>query len=93
MEGFYILPETSDTLRYFVELRAGERWFYASYRVDPGADRPVRVSFTRFYRVNGGREPIPLGEIDSLFLSVSNYNSATGFSARLAIRELGFYRH
>lgn len=91
MDGFYLEARTSETLRYFIELRCGDRWYYASLRVDPGDSRPVRVPFRHFYRVNGGRETMPLSRMDSMFLSVSNYNSATGFSARLSIRSIGFY--
>ncbi len=91
MDGFFLEALTSETLRYFVELRSGDRWYYASVRVDPGDSRPVRVPFRQFYRVDGGREAMPLSAVDSMFLSVSNYNSATGFSARLSIRSIGFY--
>jgi hypothetical protein len=91
MDGFFLEARTSETLRYFVELRSGSRWYYASVRVDQQDPRLVRVPFRTFYRVDGGRETMPLSRLDSMFLSVSNYNSATGFSARLAIRSIGFY--
>jgi hypothetical protein len=91
LDGVYLEADGSETLRYYVELRSGDRWYYASAKVEPGGRASVRIPFARFYRVNGGREPMPLAGMDSMFLSINNYNSATGFSARLVIRALGFY--
>ena len=89
--GFYIRAVSDKYLRYFVELRSGDRWYYASFKLYPGKENLCRVPFREFYRVNHSREEMPLAEIDSLFISGSNYTSRTGFSSELRIEEMGFY--
>ena len=89
--GFYIRAVSDKYLRYFVELRSGDRWYYASFKLHPGKENLCRVPFVEFYRVDHSREEMPLSEIDSLFISSSNYTSRTGFSSELEIKEMGFY--
>ena len=89
--GFYIRAVSDRYLRYFVELRSGDRWYYASFKLHPGKETLGRVPFAEFYRVGRSREEMPLSEIDSMFISGSNYTSRTGFSSELEIREMGFY--
>ncbi len=89
--GFYIRAVSDKYLRYFVELRSGDRWYYASFKLHPGKENLCRVPFAEFYRVGHSREAMPLSEIDSMFISGSNYTSRTGFSAEMEIREMGFY--
>ena len=66
-------------------------WYYASFKLHPGKETLGRVPFAEFYRVGRSREEMPLSEIDSMFISGSNYTSRTGFSSELEIREMGFY--
>ena len=89
--GFYIRAASDKYLRYFVELRSGDRWHYASFKLHPGRENLRRISFKEFYRVGHSREEMPLSEIDSMFISGSNYTSRTGFSSELEIKEMGFY--
>ncbi len=89
--GFYIRAVSDKHLRYFVELRSGDLWYYGSFKVHPGRESLCRVPFEKFYRVGGSREKMPLSEIDSMFISSSNYTSRTGFSSELEIEEMGFY--
>ena len=70
---------------------SGDRWYYASFKLHPGKENLCRVPFAEFYRVGHSREAMPLSEIDSMFISGSNYTSRTGFSAEMEIREMGFY--
>jgi hypothetical protein len=77
-------------MRYQLELRSGERSFYASFKLYPGRKNAIVVPFAKFYSMFGGREPVPLATIDSLFITVNTSNSQTGFSSEFAIREAGF---
>ena len=90
-KGFYIQAFSNRYLRYFVELRSRDRRHYASFKVYPGKETLCRVPYEQFYRVNGGRGPLPLQSIESVFIIVSNYSSSGGFEAILRIREMGFY--
>jgi len=90
-DGFYLRAESDKYLRYFVELRSGDRWYYASFKVYPGKVNVCAVPFDKFYRVNANREAMPLSEIDSFFITTSNYTSRTDFSSTLKIHEMGFY--
>jgi hypothetical protein len=91
--GVYIRAESDPEMRYYVELRRGDRWYYASFAAGPGGfERPCVVPFRNFYRVDGGREPVAETVFDGMFISVSNRNARPGFSGRLRIREIGFYR-
>lgn len=91
--GVYLDVRSDPEMRYNLELRSGDRWYYASFRAGPdGDDRPVCIPFRRFYRVGGGREPLPLDAIDGLFVTISSQNAVAGFSGRLHVREIGWYR-
>jgi len=91
--GIYINARSDPEMRYNLEIRSGDRWYYASFRADPYGDgRPVRIPFRRFYRVGGGREPLPLDALDGLFVTISSQNAVAGFSGRLHVREIGWYR-
>lgn len=90
--GFYLTADSDTYLRYLVELRAGDRWYYASFKVYPGRTNQCRVPFADFYRVNGLRERMPLSIADSLFISINSYMARPGFAASLTVRETGFYR-
>ena len=80
-----------EPMRYRVELRSGDRAYYASVKVSPEA-RPAELPWDRFYRVSGGREPPPLASIDALFLSVSTATSRTGIEGELTLAAFGFCR-
>ncbi|HPB26662.1 MAG TPA: hypothetical protein PLU41_02185 [Acidobacteriota bacterium] len=91
--GVYIDARSDPEMRYNLELRSGDRWYYASFRAGPdGEGRSVCIPFRRFYRVGGGREPLPLDAIDGLFVTISSQNAMAGFSGRLHVREIGWYR-
>ena len=90
-DGFYLKAESDKYLRYLAELRSGQKWYYASFKVYPDKVNVCFVPFDRFYRVMANREAMPLEEIDSFFITISNYTSRTGFSASLKIHEMGFY--
>jgi hypothetical protein len=90
-EGFYLRAESDRYLRYFVEVRSGQRWYYASLKVYPNEMNYCIVPFAKFYRVNGGREAMPLAEIDSIFITTSNYTTRTNYTSTLKIHEMGFF--
>ena len=91
--GVYIDARSDPELRYNLELRSGDRWYYASFPAGPEEPgRPVWLPFQCFYRVDGGRESLPLGAIDGLFITISSQNSVAGFTGRLRVREIGWYR-
>ena len=83
-------------MRYWLELRAGERSYYASFKLEGklegnGVDS-VTIPWRQFYAMFGGREEIPLSEIDALFIIVNTSNSRTGFSSELRLQKLGACR-
>jgi hypothetical protein len=77
-------------MRYQVELRSGERSFYASFKLYPDRENAIVVPFDKFYAMFGGREPVLLANIDAWFITVNTSNSQTGFSSALTIKEAGF---
>jgi hypothetical protein len=89
--GFYIDAKSNDTMRYWIEIRSGEASFYSSFKLQPRGNSRHYIPFTKFYLMFRGRESIPLEEIDSLFITVNNLNSMTGFSSGFTIKETGFY--
>jgi hypothetical protein len=89
-EGFCIDAESPDTMRYQVEVRSGEKSYYASFKLYPNKHNKVWVPFSEFYATFGGREPIPLATIDSFFILVNTWNSQTGFSSAITINDMGF---
>jgi hypothetical protein len=89
--GFFIEAESVDVMRYWVEVRSGAVSRYSSFKLRPGGQGRQLVPFGRFYSIAGGREPIPLETIDSLFITVNTSNSRTGFSSEFTVKEMGFY--
>ena len=91
-DGFYLKAESDQYLRYYVELRSGDRWYYSSLKLYPDTTNHCFIPFDKFYRVMNGLEAMPLSKIDSLFISASNYTCRTGFQAKMKIHEMGFYK-
>ncbi|GEM_PF-450478 len=90
-EGIYFRGSSDQLLRFWVELRSGKDWYFASLKLNPGRENRVQIPFDRFYRINGGRERPPLKDIDSLFITFNTSNLEPGVSGRLCIREMGFF--
>ncbi len=88
--GFYLGGESTDYMRYQVELRSGERRFHSSFKLYPGRHQRVFVPFSKFCTPAGCRTPIPLAEIDSFFVTVNTSSTVTGFGSSITIDELGF---
>jgi hypothetical protein len=88
--GFYLSGESTDYMRYQVELRAGQRRFYSSFKLYPDRHQRVFVPFSKFCTPSGCGAPIPLAKIDSVFVTVDTSNTVTGFGSGIAIDELGF---
>jgi len=89
--GFYIRAFSDQYLRYLIELRSGDRWYYASFKVYPGKETLCQVPYNHFYRVGDERESPPLRSIDTVAIDMNEFSARTGFSATLEIREMGFY--
>ena len=90
--GFFIEAGADETMRYWIAIRSGEASFYLSFKLQPGSESRHSIPFTRFYSMFGGREPIPLEDIDSVIITVNTSNSQTGFSSGFTIKEMGFCR-
>jgi hypothetical protein len=88
--GFYIEASSEETMRYQVEIRSGDKSFYGSFKLYSDRVSSVVVPFDRFYATFGGREPIPLADIDSFFITINTSSTQTGFSSKITIREAGF---
>jgi hypothetical protein len=88
--GFYIDAESKDYMRYQVEIRSGDESYYASFKLYPGKENKIYVPFSQFYATFRGREQIPLDAIDSFFITVNTWNSQTGFSSTITIKEMAF---
>jgi hypothetical protein len=91
-DGFYVEASSPDYMRYQVEIRSGERSYYASFKLYPDSDTPVAIPFSQFYATFRGRESIPLAEIDAFFITLNTWSTQTGFSSKLTIKEMGFCR-
>jgi hypothetical protein len=90
-QGFFIQALSSRYLRYLVELRSGNRRYYATFKLYPGKETLIRVPYEQFYQVGGGRGSLPLDAIDTVMIVMNEYNSRTDFGANLQIRQIGFY--
>jgi hypothetical protein len=88
--GFYLSGESPDYMRYQVEIRSGERRFYSSFKLNAGRHERVFAPFSEFCTPAGCGAPIPLAEIDSIFVTVNTSSTVTGFRSSITIDELGF---
>jgi len=91
VDGFYLRARADEELRCLIELRSGQRWYYASIKLPAGSAGGVRVPLDRFYRVLDSRERPPVENLDSLFLSLNSFILQTPISGRLEIEAAGFY--
>lgn len=87
--GIVIEARAPATMRYWLELRAGERGHYASFKIYQGRENRVAIPWSRFYATFGLREPPPLEGLAALFLAVNTSNSQTGFGSALTVTSLG----
>ena len=90
--GIYLEAASPEPMRYWLELRAGERSHYASFKLEGNGVDSVTIPWRQFYAMFGGREEIPLSEIEALFITVNTSNSRTGFSSTLRLQKLGACR-
>ena len=91
-DGFYITATSADYMRYQVEIRAGDKSYYSSLKLYPPAEDRILIPFSQFYEFFEGRQPIPLADIDSFFITINTWSSRTGISSSLTIRDMGFCR-
>lgn len=89
--GLYVSGSAPKAMRYWFELRAGDKGHYATFRVDEETSGTV-IPWSRFYPTLGAREPIPLAEVDAIFIAVNTSSSRTGFSAALTLERVGWCR-
>ena len=90
--GIYLEAASPEAMRYWLELRAGDRSYYASFKLEGNGVDSVTIPWRKFYAMFGGHEEIPLSEIDALFIIVNTANSRTGFSSELRLQKLGACR-
>jgi len=89
--GVVVAGTAPEPMRYWIELRAGDRGYYATFKVGPEAGKTA-IPWRQFYPTVGERKPIPLSEVDALFVTVNTSSSYTGFSSQLTLSELGWCR-
>ncbi|MGH9322287.1 MAG: PHP domain-containing protein [Vicinamibacteria bacterium] len=89
--GVHIEGSSPSTMRYWIEVRAGDEGHYASVELSPGG-ASVDVPWERFYPTLGEKRAIPLRAIDALFITVNTSSSRTGFSTELSLDAIGFCR-
>lgn len=90
--GVRLVASGSEVMRYWVEVRTSDASYYGTFKVRPGDPSPIVVPWEHFYRVGGGREPLPLARIGAVFLTVNTSSSQTGFSSELTVHEMGWCR-
>ena len=78
-------------MRYWIEVRAGDRGHYATFKVDRESGASA-IPWSRFYPTVGERDSIPLAEIDAVFIAANTSSSRTGFSSELTLMEMGWCR-
>ena len=88
--GMYIDARAPDPMRYRLEVRTAATAYHASVLIREG-DR-VTVPWGQFYPLEGAREPVPLAEVESLFIEVTDSTARTGFDSTLLLEGVGFCR-
>ncbi|HXV61104.1 MAG TPA: hypothetical protein VEK15_10450, partial [Vicinamibacteria bacterium] len=88
-KAIYLEAESGDAMRYWLELRAGERGHYASFKLKPGVVNRITLPWSRFYSTTGVRSIPKLWELDALFVTVNTSNSRTGFRSQMTLKTLG----
>jgi hypothetical protein len=91
-DGFFMTATSADYMRYQVEIRAGDKSYYSSLKFYPLAEDRILIPFSQFYEFFEGRQPIPLADIDSFFITLNTWSSQTGISSSITIRDMGFCR-
>ena len=91
-DGFYVEALSPDYMRYQVEVRSGDKSYYSSFKLYPERENSISIPFSRFYATFRGREPIPLADIDSFFVTINTWSTRTGYSSSLNIKDMGFCR-
>lgn len=89
--GVHVAGTAPEPMRYWIELRAGDRGYYATFEAGPETEETA-IPWRRFYPTLGERTPIPLSEVDAMFVAVNTSSSYTGFSSELTLSELGWCR-
>jgi hypothetical protein len=89
--GFHVAGAASESMRYWIELRAEERGYYATFKVDPSSTGTT-IPWRHFYPTVGEHEPFAPAEIDAMFVAVNTSSSRTGFASALTLTELGWCR-
>ncbi len=89
--GVYIAGTGPRPMRYWIEVRAGDRGHYATFEVDQESGSSV-IPWRQFYATVGERDTIPLAALDAMFIAVNTSSSRTGFSSELTLSEVGWCR-
>ena len=89
--GVYVAGTGPRPMRYWIEVRAGDRGHYATFKVDQES-RASAIPWSRFYPTLGERDTIPLAEVDAMFIAVNTASSRTGFSSELTLSKVGWCR-
>ncbi len=89
--GVYVAGAAPRPMRYWIEVRAGDRGHYATFKVDQESGSSV-IPWRQFYATVGERDTIPLAELDAMFIAVNTSSSRTGFSSKLTLSEIGWCR-
>ena len=89
--GVYIAGIGPRPMRYWIEVRAGDRGHYATFKVDQESGSSV-IPWRQFYATVGERDTIQLAEVDAMFITVNTSSSRTGFTSELTLMEVGWCR-
>ena len=88
--GVYIDARAPEPMRYRLEVRTASTLYHASALVRERGR--VTVPWGQFYILGGAREPVPLTEIEALFIEVTDSTARTGFESTLHLDGVGFCR-
>jgi hypothetical protein len=88
--GMYINASAPEPMRYRLEVRTASTLYHASVLIRESSR--VTVPWGQFYRLAGTREPIPLDDVESLFIEVTDSTVRTGFDSTLLLDGVGICR-
>ncbi len=89
-KGIYIDASAPEPMRYRLEVRTASTHYHASVLIREGGR--VTVPWRQFYRLAGAREAIPLGDVEALFIEVTDSTVRTGFDSTLLLDGVGVCR-
>lgn len=90
--GILLEAESSVSSRFHLGVKAEDRFYYASIRLEAGQRQTLAVPFSRFYEAGRTRVAALPRKVSMVSLSVNSFVTPHGQEGRLAVYRAGFYR-